>query len=385
MELVNKYVEVRTHTEKLCEPLLIEDYVPQGSAFASPAKWHIAHTTWFFETFLLKEYLNGYKEYHPDFSFLFNSYYNAVGARTERMQRGLMTRPTVEEVYRYRAHVDHAMTELFNSVAFDTIASLLEIGLNHEQQHQELLLTDIKYMLSLNPIHPTFKEGFCLVNDENEAHGFVGIDAGKYAIGHSGDGFSFDNEHGQHEVFLNDALISKSLVTNADYLQFIEDDGYKRHDLWLDEGWAWVNAHAIAKPLYWKKVDKQWFQFTLSGLLPLNENAQLVHISHFEAAAFAEWRGMRLPTEFEWEVASKAFKWGSRWEHTSSAYLAYPKYKKPKGAVGEYNRKFMMNQMVLRGASNATPNGHSRITYRNFFHPLMQWQFSGIRLAKDEG
>ena len=384
MTLFNKYSEVRNQTQQLCKPLLVEDYLPQGSLFASPAKWHIAHTTWFFETFLLKDFLDGYVEYHQSFNFLFNSYYNAIGNRIARMDRGLMTRPSVDEIYKYRAYVDEAMDRLFSSKDVDLFNKLMEIGINHEQQHQELLLTDIKFNFSLNPIHPIYKEGFSLVNDYNDQSGFVKIAAGSYEVGFNGEGFSFDNEHGRHKVYLHEASISKSLVTNGEYLEFVEDNGYKRHDLWLDEGWTWVNTQFIEHPLYWKKVDGEWFEFTLGGLIPLDKESQLAHVSHYEATAYAEWKGMRLPTEFEWEVASKDFNWGSRWEHTSSAYLAYPGYKKPKGAVGEYNGKFMMSQMVLRGASNATPEGHSRSTYRNFFHPNMQWQFTGIRLAKDE-
>ena len=384
MTLLKKFSKVRNQTHELCKPLLIEDYVPQGALYVSPAKWHIAHTTWFFETFLLKNYLDNYVVYHPAFSFLFNSYYNSVGSRTARVDRGLMTRPSVEEVYKYRSYVDEAMNRLLSSKRNDDMLPLLEIGINHEQQHQELLMTDIKFNLGLNPLHPIYKEGFSLVNDHNTEGGFTQIPAGNYEVGFNGEGFSFDNEHGRHKVYLHEAAISKSMVTNGDYLEFMEDNGYLRHDLWLDEGWIWVTEHSIKHPLYWKKVEGEWFQFTLGGLVSLDMNAQLSHVSHYEAAAFAEWKGMRLPTEFEWEVASSEFKWGSRWEHTSSAYLRYPGYKKPKGAVGQYNGKFMMNQMVLRGASNATREGHSRSTYRNFFHPNMQWQFAGIRLAKDE-
>jgi len=384
MNIVARYKKVRAYTMELCEPLFLEDYIPQGSVFASPVKWHIAHTTWFFETFLLKNYLKNYKEFHSDFNFLFNSYYNAIGTRTARINRGVMSRPSVEDVHKYRAHVDNAMMLLFDKVALDLIFPLLEIGINHEQQHQELLLTDLKYNFSLNPIHPLYKEGASLVSNENTDAGFVSVSAGVYKVGYEGGGFSFDNEHSRHDVFLRDCIISKSLVTNGEFLQFIHDDGYKRHELWLDEGWSWINQEGIENPLYWKKANGKWFQFSLEGLIPLNEKAQLAHISHYEAAAFSEWKGMRLPTEFEWEVASESFNWGARWEHTSSAYLAYPGYKKPSGAVGEYNGKFMMNQMVLRGASNATPKGHSRRTYRNFFHPNMQWQFAGIRLASDE-
>jgi len=384
MALIDSYKSVRMRTEKICEPLIIEDYLPQGALFSSPVKWHIAHTSWFFETFILMEFLDGYKVFHPSFNFLFNSYYNAVGQKSIRSDRGLMTRPSVSEVFAYRAYVDAAMEQLLSNSNSQTLNTLLEIGINHEQQHQELIFTDLKNNFSLNPTYPIYKDGFNLVGDHNREEGYLKVKSGNYQIGFEGDGFSFDNEHGRHTVYINDLCISKALVTNGEFLDFMEDGGYQRHELWLDEGWSWVNTEGITQPLYWKNRDNAWFQFSLGGLIPIDKNAQLAHISHYEAAAYAEWKGMRLPTEFEWEVASKDLKWGSRWEHTSSAYLPYPGYKKPKGAVGEYNGKFMMNQMVLRGASNATPEAHSRSTYRNFFHPNTQWQFTGIRLAKDE-
>jgi len=380
--LLAKYIEVRNYSETLCTPLNTEDYIPQPEEFVSPPKWHLAHTTWFFEEFILKTKLPEYQVFHPTFSFLFNSYYNFVGERTARVNRGIITRPTVKEVYEYRAYIDTHIKILLQGHSTPEIEQILELGLNHEQQHQELLITDLKYTLSLNPLFPVYEEEFSLINNVESKSGFLSIKGSIYTIGHSGDSFCYDNELNQHKVLISDFEISNSLVTNKEFLAFIKDGGYSTFNLWLDEGWAWVNANNIKHPLYWHNIDGQWFQFTLSGLQKLNPDEILAHISYYEAAAFALWKGMRLPTEFEWEAASNQLKWGTRWEFTSSPYTPYPGFKIPKGAIGEYNGKFMINQMVLRGGSTATSKNHSRNTYRNFFHPHLQWQCTGIRLVK---
>lgn len=383
MTLLDQYHHIRRHTEGICSMLQPEDHVPQPVPFVSPPKWHLAHTTWFFEEFLLKPHLPGYNVFNDDFSFLFNSYYNNVGKRVQRNNRGAITRPATSSIIEYRHYVDMHMELLLQLKATHTdIHDLIELGLNHEQQHQELLYTDIKYILSCNPISPIYNEDISWESQHNSEEGFLTIDEGVYEIGFNGDGFSFDNEHNCHKVYLNRFEISKTLVTNGEYLEFVEAGGYKDFNLWLDEGWSWVNENNISAPLYWHKADEGWQHFTLSGMQAIDPDAMLTHVSFYEALAFAEWKKMRLPTEAEWEAASDSLNWGRRWEWTHSAYLPYPGFAKPDGAVGEYNGKFMINQMVLRGASCATPEGHSRNTYRNFFHPDERWQFNGIRLVK---
>lgn len=381
-QLIEKYNNVRNFTVEICRPLTIEDYIPQPVPFASPPKWHLAHTTWFFEEMLLKKYSSNYKEFHPDFGFLFNSYYNAVGKRLFRANRGNITRPSVEEVLNYRKFVDEAMIHLLENNNDSELADLVILGLNHEQQHQELLITDLKHTFGNNPIFPVYEENGSKVEDENQDSGWLKISEGIYEIGHDGNGFSFDNEHGRHKVFLHEFEISKSLVTNAEFIEFINDNAYSRPELWLDDGWSWIQENKIDSPLYWYNTNDSWFNFTLGGLKPVNPNALVSHISFYEANAFAAWKGCRLATEFEWEVAADQLDWGKRWEWTNSAYLPYPQFQIAEGAVGEYNGKFMINQMVLRGASVATSPNHSRKTYRNFFQAQYQWQFSGIRLAK---
>ena len=377
------YSEVRRYTEELCEPLETEDYIPQPIVDVSPPKWNIAHTTWFFEEMILKRFAPDYKEFDAQFGFLFNSYYNSIGERTVRDHRGDLARPTVKRVYEYRQYVDGKMREFLKTNLPENIRELVIIGLNHEQQHQELLITDLKYTFSINPTFPVYKEDFALVErGEAGEKGFAEIESGVYEIGFAGSGFHFDNELGRHKVFLEDFQISKSLVTNTDFIEFIEDKGYENHLLWHAEGLDWVRENSVNSPLYWHKIDGEWMNFTLAGLRKVLPEKPVCHVSFYEAAAFAEWKKMRLPTEFEWETASDKFDWGTRWEWTNSAYLPYPNFTKPPGAVGEYNGKFMINQMVLRGASVATPSGHSRKTYRNFFHPPLRWQFTGIRLAK---
>ena len=379
----NNFLDIRKRTVLICKPLSTEDYGVQVATFASPAKWHLAHTTWFFETFILKQYVPDYKEFHKDYNFLFNSYYNNAGERVFRSNRGNITRPGVQEIYEYRAYVDEAMLQLMANDKSNKLVDLIALGLNHEQQHQELLFTDIKYMLGHNPLFPVYDADTNLLNNEkNEPNGFITVSEGIYEIGYKGNGFCYDNELGVHKVYLNDFEISKTLVTNGEYLQFMEDAGYSNFNLWLDEGWTWIQENNVSAPLYWHKIDSEWCYYTLKGLQKINPNEIVKHISFYEAAAFAEWKGMRLPTEFEWEIASDRLRWGQRWEWTNSAYLPYPNFRKAEGAIGEYNGKFMINQMVLRGASIVTSPNHSRKTYRNFFHPDARWQFTGIRLAK---
>lgn len=381
-DLRSFYNEVRSYTEKLCEPLEIEDYIPQPSVDVSPPKWNIAHTTWFFEEMILKNHVHGYKVFDEHFGFLFNSYYNSVGERTSRDHRSL-SRPTVKQVFAYRKYVDERMDDLLSSDVSADVRDLVTLGLNHEQQHQELFVTDLKYTFSVNPLFPAYRERYAPEEDaESGSASFVEIEGGIHEIGYDAEGFCFDNELARHKVYLDDFAISDRLITNAEFIEFIDAGGYTDFRLWHSEGWDWVNQNEIGSPLYWHKRAGGWHHFSLGGLRKLPLDAPVCHISYYEAAAFAEWKGMRLPTEFEWEAASDKFDWGKRWEWTNSAYLPYPGFKKAAGAVGEYNGKFMINQMVLRGASPVTPDGHSRPTYRNFFHPHLRWQFTGIRLAR---
>ena len=385
-DLTEFYLSVRNYTEELCRPLEIEDFIPQPTEDVSPPKWNIAHTTWFFEEMILKQFAPNYRVFDENFGFLFNSYYNTIGERTLRHKRGDLSRPTVREVFEYRKYVDEKMLGFLSAGLSENVEELVILGLNHEQQHQELFITDLKFIFSRNPLFPVYKKDFVLseiTETENDAADeYINVSGGNYEIGFAGDGFHFDNELSRHKVYLQDFQIGKSLVTNGEFLEFIEEKGYEDFRLWHSEGLDWVKTNDIRSPLYWHKIDGEWFHFTLGGLRKLKLDAPVCHVSYYEAAAFAEWKGARLPTEFEWEAASDNFDWGLRWEWTQSAYLPYPNFRKPAGAVGEYNGKFMINQMVLRGASVATPPGHSRQTYRNFFHPHLRWQFTGIRLAK---
>lgn len=381
-ELLQLYKKTRSQSAALCEPLEIEDYIPQPVDFASPPKWHLSHSTWFFEEMILKKFVKDYQVFNPHFGFLFNSYYQTLGERAIRTERGTITRPTVKEVYDYRKYVDDHISALLQSPINPTLEELIVLGINHEQQHQELLITDLKHNLSYNPIYPVYKENFNLTAQQNSEKGWLKIDEGIYSIGFEGEGFHFDNEKGRHQVFLHEFEISKSLVTNAEFIEFMEACGYENFKFWLDEGWNWVTENQVKSPLYWTKIDDKWYSFTLEGLKPLEPEDILTHISFYEAQAFATWKGCRLPTEYEWEVAADQLDWGKRWEWTYSAYLPYPKFKIAEGAVGEYNGKFMVGQMVLRGSSTATPEGHARKTYRNFFQPKYRWQITGIRLAK---
>jgi ergothioneine biosynthesis protein EgtB len=382
MNLGEKYKQIRLQTIEFCSHLEAEDYSIQVVQFASPAKWHLAHTTWFFETFLLKDHLENYKEFDSTFNFLFNSYYNNVGNRILQTNRGNMSRPSTDKIYEYREYVDSHMQKLLKTTTNKKITDLVILGLNHEQQHQELLITDIKYMLGHNPIFPVLNQELNLVSTKNTSNDSIKIKEGVYEIGYRGNDFCYDNELGLHNVYINNFEINNFLETNGDFIEFIEAGAYSDFNLWLDEGWSWVNKNNINTPMYWHKIDGEWHYYTLAGLQRVDKDAILSHISYYEANAYAEWKGMRLPTEFEWEVAAKKMNWGLRWEWTNSAYLPYPNFKKENGAVGEYNGKFMSNKMVLRGASVTTSKNHSRPTYRNFFGPTERWQFTGIRLAK---
>jgi ergothioneine biosynthesis protein EgtB len=388
--LHDQYRRVRDYTEALAAPLSPEDQVVQSMPDVSPTKWHRAHTTWFFETFLLGPTLPRYATFDPAYAFLFNSYYEAVGPRHPRPQRGLLSRPSVDDIARYRAHVDRAMHDLID-VCDEPAAALIELGLHHEQQHQELLMMDIKHVLSCNPTDPAYD----VVVPQPRTHSapqFVPVAGGTVAIGaEEGDEFAFDNERPDHVVHLDPFVIADRLVTAGEWLEFIADDGYRRPELWLSDGWHAVQEQEWEAPFYWRHDDDGgWSEFTLSGRRAVDPNEPVVHISHYEADAFARWRDARLPTEFEWEHAARSVAPGTLhnlddevWQWTSSAYLPYPRFKPAPGAVGEYNGKFMSGQMTLRGGARITSPGHTRVTYRNFFPPGSRWMYGGLRLAAD--
>ena len=408
--LLARYREIHRASERLCEPLQTEDYVIQTMPDVSPPKWHLAHVTWFFETFLLSVFRPGYKPFHPDFDYLFNSYYVTHGQPFPRPRRGLLARPTVREVFEYRTHVDQAMEWLILDCPAEDWGVLEErvvLGLNHEQQHQELLCTDIKHIFAQNPMRPAYCQ--LPVPDSHQVppmewHAFEG---GVVAIGHAGEGFAYDNEGPRHRVYLQDFALASRPVTNGEFMQFMEDGGYQRPEFWLSDGWATVQSHDWRAPLYWEKQNGRWMHMTLGGLRPVDPAAPVCHVSYFEADAYASWAGKRLPSEAEWEVVAAgcpiegnlresnflqpagtdreglAQLYGDVWEWTRSPYAPYPGYQPAEGAIGEYNGKFMSSQMVLRGGSCATPASHIRSTYRNFFYPDDRWQFSGIRLAED--
>jgi ergothioneine biosynthesis protein EgtB len=387
VDLRGPYRDVRQATEALCRGLAVEDYVAQSMPDCSPLKWHLAHTTWFFETFVLAAQPD-YRPFDPRYGFLFNSYYEAVGARWDRPARGLLTRPTVEEVMKYRAHVDARMTEI------DGPRAIIELGLHHEQQHQELMLTDLKHLFGLNPLDPVYRaEGAAPASTMHAAPlEWRSFDEGIRELGHAGGGFAFDNEGPRHRALVPAFRFASRLVTAGEYAAFIADRGYQRPELWLSDGWATVQREGWLAPLYWRNDggdgDAGDFTiFTLGGRRALAADEPVLHVSFYEADAYARWAGARLPTEAEWEVAAQAGGaaqlHGVGWQWTGSAYAPYPGYRPSAGALGEYNGKFMCNQLVLRGSSLATPPGHARDTYRNFFPPHARWQFSSIRLAQD--
>ncbi|SOE19656.1 ergothioneine biosynthesis protein EgtB [Spirosomataceae bacterium TFI 002] len=379
--LKTRFLSTRKASEDICSSLAIEDYSVQPIADVSPPKWHLAHSTWFFEQFVLTVFDKTYSVFSEDFAFLFNSYYNNAGERVLRPNRGLMTRPTVEEVLSYRAYVSKSVVSLLEINNNPELLKIVEVGINHEQQHQELLAYDIKYILGNQPSFPEYKGNFHL-KPETPSTDWVQIKEGVYTIGHIGEGYSFDNEHGAHKVYLQNTEISPNLVTNGEWLEFIEAGGYDDFNLWHAEGWDFIQKNEIKAPLYWFQKNGDWLYYDFSGLKPVDPTLPVMHISYYEAFAFAEWKGMRLPTEFEWEIAAPQLNYGQTWEWTGSAYLPYPSFTKEPGALGEYNGKFMVNLHVLRGASIATPQGHSRDTYRNFFHPSSRWLFAGLRLAR---
>ena len=411
--LFSLYWGVRQRTQLLVSGLSAEDMTVQTMPDVSPTKWHLAHTTWFWECFVLRQHLDGYQEYSPEFNYLFNSYYEQVGARHARPERGFLTRPSLADVLAYRAHVDAAMERLLSGhqeFDFAKVEALVELGLAHEEQHQELLVTDIKHVLSKHPFSPLAWPADTLGDNELPDLHWHAFDAGLYMFGHDGDSFHFDNEGPRHKAWLEAFALASRPVSNGEYLEFMADGGYDTAPLWLSEGWATVNERGWCAPLYWRQRDGEWFEFTLGGERRIDPAAPVTHLSYFEASAFAEWAGARLPEEREWELAAASHDpgraealspdraphprsqpdhdgysqlYGGVWEWTRSAYSAYPRYRPAAGAVGEYNGKFMCGQFVLRGGSCATPPGHVRASYRNFFPPDARWQFSGLRLAKD--
>ncbi|MDJ0942553.1 MAG: ergothioneine biosynthesis protein EgtB [Kiloniellales bacterium] len=409
--LMTRFQALRRRSEALTAGLTPEDQVVQSMEDASPAKWHLAHTTWFFEEFILTKFAADYRAFDPDYFFLFNSYYEGAGPRHARPRRGLLTRPSVAEVVRYRDHVTSAVETLAAEAdpkAWQTIAPLVELGIHHEQQHQELLLTDLLHAFSCNPLRPAYRPYRPAAVGRAAAASWIGFDGGLHEIGHEGEGFHFDNEGPRHRVLLRSYRLAARAVSNGEWQAFIEDGGYATPTLWLSDGWATVQREGWEAPGYWERRDGAWQTMTLAGLRPLEAEAPVCHVSFYEAEAFARWAGKRLPSEAEWEVAAAGLPvdgnlagadlmrplparqghglrqvYGDVWEWTQSPYAPYPGYRPPEGTVGEYNGKFMCNQFVLRGGSCVTPEGHVRATYRNFFYPHQRWQFTGLRLAED--
>ncbi len=380
--MVSLFLETRQRTEALCKPLEIEDYVVQPIIDVSPPKWHLGHTTWFFEEFILKHHKPGYQLFHEDFAYVFNSYYETLGKRVIRSDRGNLSRPGVAKVYDYRHYVTNELKEFLSNGIPSELEEVLLIGIHHEKQHQELLMTDIKYILGNNPLLPKYNDNFGEHPSLPQEQEWVFMEEGVYEVGYSGTDFCYDNELGRHKVYLQDFQISNREVTNGEYIEFIEAGGYQDFNHWHADGWEWVKQENITQPMYWHKIDGKWHYYSLQGLQEVDATAPVCHVSHYEAFAYAQWKGCRLPTEFEWEVSQNHFTPGNRWEWTESAYLPYPGYQKAPGAIGEYNGKFMVNQKVLRGYSVVSPPHHIRPTYRNFFQPNLRWQYTGIRLAK---
>ncbi len=411
--LLKRYQVIRAFTDKLCESLENEDYVIQSMQDVSPTRWHIAHTSWFFETFILKNHCPDYQVFHKRFNYLFNSYYNAVGDQHCRDRRGVLSRPTVDQIYKYRSYIDEWILVLFDKCRdklTDKVLDIFEVGLNHEQQHQELMLMDIKHVFSCNPLKPIYKNTEINVSGNPPAVQWIDFKEGLHEVGHRGEGFAYDNETPAHKVYLNNFQLASRLVTNGEYKEFMSDKGYSRAEFWLSDAWSLLKKEKWQTPLYWEFNDGEWWQFTLTGMKKVNDHEPVCHVSFYEADAYARWAGKRLPTEFEWEVVAKGVQktghfvedenyhpialnsendgdpikqlYGYVWEWTASPYMAYPGFKAAQGALGEYNGKFMCNQMVLRGGCCATSVSHIRPTYRNFFMPYNRWQFSGFRLAQ---
>jgi len=411
--LFSAYQSVRLLTEEICDPLQPEDFVVQPVVDVSPPKWHLAHTTWFFENFILKDHMPGYKVFDDDYHFLFNSYYETEGERWIRAERGVLSRPWVKEIMAYRNYVDEHMKQFLSGdeEISDHLTKVLNIGLNHEQQHQELLVYDIKHILGVNPLFPVYKSRSTHPERVHLEENYLPVPEGLYEIGYDGKDFHFDNEEGVHKVFLHAYSVLDRLVTAGEFMEFIAAGGYQDFRHWMMEGYEWVKKENVKAPFYWIREDGQWKHYTMAGLEPINPDEPVTHISFYEADAYARWKGKRLPTEFEWEVACQKYEptvpkganfmdernfrpmprkenhnqfYGDVWEWTNSAYLPYPFYEKEEGALGEYNGKFMINQMVLRGGSFATSRNHIRPTYRNFFHPNLRWHFTGLRLAQND-
>ncbi len=410
--LATAFVAVRAQTLTLAERLSPEDCTAQSMPDTSPVKWHMAHTSWFFETFFLERAEPKFAPYHPAFRMLFNSYYNTVGEKHARPERGLITRPGLQEVLAYRQDIDVRVAAALGAPVSAELLAVLELGLHHEQQHQELILTDLKHLLSRNPLQPSYREGWPLTQIMTRKPGWINYAGGPVEIGHTGGAFAFDNELPRHTQWLIPFQLARNPVTHGEFAEFIEDGGYSRPELWLSLGWDWVNREKITHPLYWQRIDGGWHTYTLRGLAPISQEVPVAHINYFEADAYARWAGARLPTEAEWEHAAQGVSaagahfasngiyhplapdtpapehhpaqlFGDVWEWTQSSYAAYPGFRPAPGAVGEYNGKFMCNQYVLRGGSCATPQDHIRTSYRNFFPPEARWQFSGLRLARD--